>query len=113
AEVRRLTGGVDLVYDVPGAATMGPALATLRPRGRLIIGGYLSGAVFPLDLLEAIYHEWRIFGSNSWTRLTVRCVLDLIDEGRLRPVVDAVLSFEELPRGLEKMASRDLFGKIV
>jgi NADPH:quinone reductase-like Zn-dependent oxidoreductase len=115
AEVRAITGGrgVDLVYDVPGAATIPPALAAMRQRGRLILGGYMSGKTVQLDLITAIAMEWRIFGSATWSRPTMRYVLDLIARGTLTPVIDSVFPYDRLPDGLRKMDARDVFGKIV
>jgi NADPH:quinone reductase len=54
AEVRRLTGGrgVDVVYDSVGQATVEGSLASLRPRGLLVLFGQSSGPVPPLDPLR-------------------------------------------------------------
>ncbi|HEY8371595.1 MAG TPA: quinone oxidoreductase [Pseudonocardiaceae bacterium] len=51
-EVRRLTGGegVPVVYDGVGAATFEASLASLRPRGMLVLFGAASGPVPPFDL---------------------------------------------------------------
>jgi NADPH:quinone reductase len=52
AEVRRLTGGegVHVVYDGVGRATFEASLASLRPRGMLVVFGAASGQPEPLDL---------------------------------------------------------------
>ncbi|GIW07137.1 MAG: oxidoreductase [Dehalococcoidia bacterium] len=113
--VLAITGGrgVDVVYDVPGAATIPPALLTLRPRGRLVLGGYMSGKTASLDLIAGIAKEWRIYGSATWTRPELRHILDLTAQGALTPVIDSVFPFEALPEGLRKMERRDVVGKIV
>jgi NADPH2:quinone reductase len=50
-EVRRLTGGagVDVAYDSVGKTTFDQSLASLRPRGMLVLYGQSSGPVGPLD----------------------------------------------------------------
>ncbi len=50
--VRELTGGrgVDVVYDGVGASTFDASLASLRPRGLLVVYGAASGPVPPFDL---------------------------------------------------------------
>ncbi|WP_199444168.1 quinone oxidoreductase family protein [Umezawaea beigongshangensis] len=50
-EVRRLTGGrgVDVVYDGVGADTFDGSLASVRPRGILVLFGAASGPVPPFD----------------------------------------------------------------
>jgi len=51
-EVKRLTGGkgVQVVYDSVGRTTFEGSLASLRPRGLLVLFGQSSGPVPPFDL---------------------------------------------------------------
>jgi NADPH2:quinone reductase len=48
-DVRRLTGGVHVVYDGVGKTTFDGSLSTLRPRGMLALYGAASGPVPPVD----------------------------------------------------------------
>jgi NADPH2:quinone reductase len=52
AAARDATGGrgVDVVYDGVGKTTFDGSLASLRPRGLLVLFGQASGAVPPFDL---------------------------------------------------------------
>ncbi len=52
AKVRELTGGrgVDVVYDGVGQATFDASLASIRPRGLLVLYGASSGPVPPFDI---------------------------------------------------------------
>jgi NADPH2:quinone reductase len=52
SEVRRLTEkrGVDVVYDSVGRTTFDGSLASLRPRGMLVLYGQSSGPVPPFEL---------------------------------------------------------------
>ncbi len=52
ARVRELTGGagVSVVFDAVGKSTFDASLASLRPRGLLVLFGQASGPVPPLDL---------------------------------------------------------------
>jgi NADPH2:quinone reductase len=51
SETRRLTSGrgVDVVYDSVGATTFDKSLASLAPRGMLVLYGQSSGPVAPFD----------------------------------------------------------------
>lgn len=49
AEVRRLTGGVQVVYDGVGQTTFDDSMSVLRPRGMLALYGAASGPVPPVD----------------------------------------------------------------
>jgi NADPH2:quinone reductase len=48
-EVRRLSGGVQVVYDGVGRTTFDDDLGVLRPRGMLALYGASSGPVPPMD----------------------------------------------------------------
>lgn len=51
ARVRELaSGGVDVVYDGVGKSTFDASLASLRPRGMMVLFGGASGQVPPFDL---------------------------------------------------------------
>jgi NADPH2:quinone reductase len=52
AEAKRLNNGrgVDVVFDSVGKSTFDASLASLRPRGLLVLFGQASGPVPPLDL---------------------------------------------------------------
>jgi len=52
AAARRFTGGegVDVVYDAVGKTTFDSSLASLRPRGMLVLYGQASGPVPPFEL---------------------------------------------------------------
>jgi NADPH2:quinone reductase len=47
--VRRLTGGVHVVYDGVGKTTFDDSMSVLRPRGMLVLYGAASGPVPPVD----------------------------------------------------------------
>jgi NADPH:quinone reductase-like Zn-dependent oxidoreductase len=115
ARVRDFTGGegVGVVYEAVGDATFGAAMRSMRPRGRLIVGGYMGGATTQLSLIGVLAGEFRIFGSRSWTRDTMRRVLSLGATGQLPPIIDSVFDFEKLPEGLRKLEDRNVFGKVV
>jgi NADPH2:quinone reductase len=52
AETKRLTAGrgVDVAYDSVGRSTFDGSLASVRPRGLVVLFGQASGAVPPVDL---------------------------------------------------------------
>lgn len=49
AEVKRLTGGVDVVYDSVGQATFLKGLDCIKPRGMMVHFGVASGQIEPFD----------------------------------------------------------------
>ncbi len=105
--------GVDLVYEAVGELTFGAGMAAVRPRGRIVIGGYMSGVETRLDLFEMIAREVRIYGSRSWSRATLAKVLELGARGQIAPVIDSRWALEQLPDALRKIQSREICGKVI
>jgi NADPH2:quinone reductase len=75
--VREANGGrgVDVVYDGVGKATFDASLASLRPRGMLVLFGGASGQVPPFDL-----QRLNSAGSLFVTRPTLKDYLQTRDE---------------------------------
>ena len=77
AEVRRFTGGrgVDVVYDAVGGVTTAAALASLAPRGRLVVISAVGSRTAEIDLVDLYHNETQILGSDSRK-------LDVVDSAR-------------------------------
>src|SRR5262249_27577889 len=97
---------------------------SLAFEGRLAIVGHLD-RVFsaPLDI-EALHRKrLTVFGVSNRLRTagqraeTVRAfardILPSFEDGRIRPLIDRVYSFEELPQAIAFMESDAQVGKIV
>jgi len=81
AAVRELTGGegVNVVYDGVGKDTFEASLASLRPRGLMVLYGAASGQVPPLDL-----QRLNKLGSLFVTRPSLGAYIATPDELRAR-----------------------------
>ncbi len=114
--VKELTGGrgVDRVVEIVGhPETLRWSLPCLRPGGLLILVGYAPGVPFPLDSMAMHYHEWKIMGSRCCTRIELRGVVELVKEGKLRPIVARTYPFEEANEALEQVRKGDIIGRAV
>lgn len=114
-EVRRLTGrrGVDVVFDHVGAAVWDTSLRALARGGRLLTCGATSGAEAATDVRYVFGRELSILGTWMGTKRDLHRALALLAQGRLRPVVHAVLPLEELARAEEMLERSEQFGKVV
>ncbi len=112
--VRKLTKkkGVDVVFEHTGAETWNGSLLSLKRGGRLVICGATSGAAASLNLMQLFQQQYRIFGSFGFTIRNVRESLAKMAQGIL-PVIDSELDLDAFGRGLERLESRRVFGKIV
>ena len=113
-EVRKLTRkkGVDVVFEHVGAETFNGSLLTLKRGGRLVTCGSTSGPSTTLNLMQLFQQQYRIFGSFGATMGNIADSLAKMAAG-LTPVIDTEVELAEVAAGLERLASRQVFGKIV
>ena len=112
--VRKLTGkkGVDVVFEHVGAETFSGSLLALKRGGRLVTCGSTSGPSVTLNLMQLFQQQYRIIGSFGATMRNIRESLDKMAAG-LTPVIDTEVDLADFETGLERLASRKVFGKIV
>src|SRR5712691_6079005 len=112
--VRKLTGkkGVDVVFEHVGADTFNGSLLALKRGGRLVTCGATSGPSTTLNLMQLFQQQYRIFGSFGATMGNIRDSLAKMAAG-LTPVIDTEVELADFAAGLERLASRQVFGKIV
>ncbi len=114
-EAKRMTAkrGVDVVFEHVGAATWEKSLASLAPAGRLVTCGATTGPEVKIDIRRLYVHQWSLLGSYMGTRAELVTVLKLIEQGKLRPVVDKIFSLAETAIAHEHLEGREQFGKVV
>ncbi|MEJ2202745.1 MAG: zinc-binding dehydrogenase [Gemmatimonadota bacterium] len=114
-EVWRDTGkrGVHLVLDAVGEAVWPQCLKALAPGGRLVTFGATSGSRGSTEIRVVFWKQLSILGSTMGSPQEYREVMGLIFEGRLKPVVQEVLSLDEVQRAHELLEAGQVFGKLV
>jgi len=112
--VRKLTGkkGVDVVFEHVGPDTFNGSLLCLKRGGRLVTCGSTSGQSTTLNLFQLYLQQYRIFGSFGASMRNIRESLDKMASGLL-PVIDTEVSLADFERGLARLESRRVFGKII
>lgn len=113
--VRRLTGkrGVDVVFEHTGPVTWAGSLLSLARGGRLVTCGSTSGINAETNLYQVFQQQLKIFGSFGSSVANVKESLRKMAEDGIRPVIDSEIALEEFGQAIERLASRDVFGKIV
>jgi alcohol dehydrogenase len=112
--VRKLTGkkGVDVVFEHVGPDTFNGSLLCLKRGGRLVTCGSTSGQSTNINLFQLYLQQYRIFGSFGASMRNIRDSLDKMAAGLL-PVIDTEVPLAEFDRGLARLESRQVFGKII
>lgn len=57
--------------------------------------------------------EIDILGSNGWEQKDLTTLLDLVNTGKLDPVIDRVLPLEDIKEAHRLIEEREVFGKII
>jgi NADPH:quinone reductase-like Zn-dependent oxidoreductase len=112
--VRKLTKkkGVDVVFEHTGADTWAGSLLSMKRGGRLVTCGATSGPVGSLNLMQLFQQQYRIIGSFGAPMSALARALDRIASG-VRPVIDTVYGLADFRAGVDRLETRDVFGKIV
>src|SRR3989442_3213912 len=116
--------GVSLVVNNVGGSVFAECIKSLAFEGRLATVGHMDRVLSaPLDL-EALHSKrLTVFGVSNRLRTAaqraetvrgfVKDVLPHFEAGRVRPLVDRVFGFDELPAAIAFMESDAQVGKIV
>jgi alcohol dehydrogenase len=106
-------GGVDVVVNYIGGDTWAKCLKVMTRFGRMLVCGATTGYDPKEDIRYIWSYELSIVGSNAWTPEDQVALMDMVADGTLKPVIDRVLPIREFRSGLEALANREVFGKVV
>lgn len=114
-DVREVTGGqgADVVFAHVGGPNFASTLACLARGGRLVTCGATAGPNIEIDLRFVFTRELTITGAYLGTRSNLDRVVELVNAGKLQPVVEHVYRLDEIRDAHARMARRDLVGKLV
>jgi NADPH:quinone reductase len=116
--------GANLAVNLVGGSAFADCLSALADFGRQIIVGYLDGQLQANLDLEALHgNRLQVVGISN-TPLTpeqraipmrgfMRDIYPAIDSGKIRPVIDRVFRFDELPQAKAYVDTDQLLGKVI
>lgn len=105
--------GVDVVMDSVGEAMWEGCVRALAKRGRLVTYGATTGPDVSLDARRVFWKQIQVMGTTMAGHAEFRRVMDLVFEGRLRPVVDVVWPMDRIRDAHERLEEGRQFGKVV
>jgi alcohol dehydrogenase len=110
---RSYEGGADVVINFTGGDTWGPTLRCVKRGGKILVCGATAGYDPKEDLRYVWSFELKIMGSNSFYDENLKGLMELIEQGRIKPVIDEVLPLERAVEGLRLIEDRQVFGKVI
>ena len=121
--INEITGGqgARVVFDPVGGPTLPKLIKTLSFQGLLYLYGALSDqatTVPPLDLIAKTltikgYNIWTTSGDPQRQKAAVDFVLNGLEKGTLKPVIDRVFPFDQIVEAHRYLEASGQFGKIV
>jgi alcohol dehydrogenase len=114
--VRRGVGtdrGVDVVVNYTGGDTWVKSLKVLKVGGRLLTCGATAGFDPKEDIRFIWTFELTVLGSNGWQRDNIETLLGMVQDRRLKVVIDRVFPLPEAHEALRLLEDREVFGKVV
>jgi NADPH:quinone reductase-like Zn-dependent oxidoreductase len=114
-EIRAITHGrgADIVVDHVGQATWDKSLRSLAKGGKLVFCGATTGAQVSFDMRFVFFKQQSILGSTMGNRGDLFKVLQLVERGKLRGVVDRTFEVEAIQEAHEYLESGNQFGKVI
>ena len=103
--------GADVIADVVGGPIFGDLLKLLCRGGRYSSAGAIAGPVQPMDLRDLIYKDLEMYGITCPTEETFRRVVEHVESGRLKPLLDKSFSLDHLAEAQTEFVRRTHVGK--
>lgn len=110
---RNYDGGIDVLINYTGGDTWKPSLKCIKRGGKLLVCGATAGHDPKEDLRYVWSFEIEIKGSNSFYDDDLKGLMDMIQAGKIKPVIDEVLPLEKAAEGLALIRDRKVIGKVV
>jgi NADPH:quinone reductase-like Zn-dependent oxidoreductase len=105
-------GGVDVVVESVGPATLSESMRSVTQSGRIVICGSTSGVKAEIAMPRLFWGQLDMLGSTMGNAAEFQSVLEAIDAG-LRPVVDRAYPLSEVQAALARLDAAEQFGKVV
>ncbi|HEY8451687.1 MAG TPA: zinc-binding dehydrogenase [Natronosporangium sp.] len=109
----RLPERVDVVIETVGEATFDHSMKSARPGARIVVAGATAGHEPKVNLRRVFAMQVEILGTTMGTREEFVDLLRFLADTGVRPVVDSVFGFSEAEAAFARLASGEIFGKVV
>jgi alcohol dehydrogenase len=111
---RKLTAkkGVDVVFEHVGGEGFNGSLLVLKRGGRLVTCGSTAGPTVTINLMQLFQQQYKILGSFGCRIQNIRDSLSKMAAG-MGAIIDTEVPLAEFEKGLARLETRQVFGKVV
>jgi crotonyl-CoA carboxylase/reductase len=111
--VRELLGAPpDVVFEHVGRATFPTSVLTVKPFGKIVICGATSGHQLDFDVRYLWMRQKQIIGSHFANAYEASRANELIESGKIRPVLWRTMGFDGVAEAHQSMYKNEHLGKI-
>jgi 2-desacetyl-2-hydroxyethyl bacteriochlorophyllide A dehydrogenase len=106
--------GVEILIEMSGspeAARMGVSLLGLR--GKMVLVGYHPDKTFETSAFALLRKEAEIYGSRGSTRRDLAKVIELVEAGKIKPMIHDVVPLSQVNQAHQKLKSGQVVGRLV
>lgn len=105
--------GVHLILDSVGEAIWPQCLKALAVQGRLVTYGATTGAKGDTEIRLVFWKQLSILGSTMGSPEDYRAAMNLVFQGRVKPVIHSALPLFQARQAHEMLEAGTVFGKLV
>ena len=103
--------GFHVIIDNVGKATLSTSMKLAAPGGKIVMVGNTSGPLAEIDIRYIFSKQISIIGSTMGSREDFRTISALLQDGKIRPVIDSVMPLREGKEAYRRMEEGGQLGK--
>ncbi|MEJ2759980.1 MAG: zinc-binding dehydrogenase [Gammaproteobacteria bacterium] len=112
--LKRQSGGFDLIIDSAGGRELNPLLDILGPGGRYVFyGATLGNPDTGLSMAKLFFRQNRLQGTTMGSPAEFSAMVDFVNREKIDPVIDRVFPLSEAAQAHEYMEAQKHTGKIL
>ncbi|MEP7146900.1 MAG: zinc-binding dehydrogenase, partial [bacterium] len=104
---------INVVIDGTGGGSFSKYLDILNYGGRIVSYGATLGCASEFNLHRIFWKQIKLFGTTMGSPKDFAEMIDFIDENKVEPVIDEVISLENVSDAFRKLNAGNHFGKLV
>ena len=105
--------GADVVIDNLGGDVLAKSIAAAKATGVIVAFGFAAGPEVTFDIRSLFFEQKQLKGSMASDKSDMEFGLKLVQEGKVRPLLDRTLPLREVATAHELIAKNDVAGNIV
>ena len=113
-ELKKKSGGFDVIIDSAGGEALQELLDTLNPAGRYVFfGATLGSPAKGLEMPGLFFRQIRIQGTMMGSPREFASMLEFLNSKKIEPVIGEIFPMEEIVKAVSLMKDYKQTGKIV